>query len=89
MGFFSHTNPREVQILIFRMLRNNADVRRCVYFELGLPLALLCVSRNIPLPCKEPLPFSGERMPFFPRETQTEINIEGMIQKLDIGKSVI
>ena len=23
------------------MLRNNADVRRCSYFELGLPVALL------------------------------------------------
>ena len=30
-----------MQILIFRMLRNNADVRRCSYFELGLPVALL------------------------------------------------
>ena len=36
------------------MLRNNADVRRCVYFELRLPVVLLCVSRNIPLPCKVP-----------------------------------
>ena len=26
------------QILIFRMLLNNADVRRCSYFELGLPV---------------------------------------------------
>ena len=25
-----------IQILIFRMLRNNGDVRRCLYFELGL-----------------------------------------------------
>ena len=56
--FFSLTNPRGVQILIFRMLLNNADVRRCVYFELRLPVVLLCVSRNIPLPCKvPPLPF--------------------------------
>ena len=30
IGFF------RIQILIFRMLRNNADVRRCLYFELGL-----------------------------------------------------
>ena len=27
-----------IQILIFRMLRNNADVRRCSYFELGVPV---------------------------------------------------
>ena len=32
IGFFP------IQILIFRMLRNNADVRRCSYFELGLPV---------------------------------------------------
>ena len=32
---------------------------------------------------------SGKRTPFFPRETQTEINIEGMIRKLDIEKSAI
>ena len=32
IGFFS------IQILIFRMLRNNADVCRCSYFELGLPV---------------------------------------------------
>ena len=27
-----------VQIFVFRMLRNNADVRRCSYFEIGLPV---------------------------------------------------
>ena len=27
-----------IQILIFWMLRNNADARRCSYFELGLPV---------------------------------------------------
>ena len=32
IGFFL------IQILIFRMLRNNDDVRRCSYFELGLPV---------------------------------------------------
>ena len=32
IGFFP------IQILIFRMLRNNADVRRCSYLELGLPV---------------------------------------------------
>ena len=32
IGFFP------IQILIFRMLRNNADVCRCSYFELGLPV---------------------------------------------------
>ena len=34
MGFFP------IQILIFGMLRNNADVRRCSYFELGLPVLI-------------------------------------------------
>ena len=32
IGFFP------IQILIFRILRNNVDVRRCSYFELGLPV---------------------------------------------------
>ena len=32
IGFFP------IQILILRMLRNNADARRCSYFELGLPV---------------------------------------------------
>ena len=32
IGFFP------IQILIFRMLRNNADVRLCSYFEPGLPV---------------------------------------------------
>ena len=32
IGFFP------IQILIFLMLRNNADARRCSYFELGLPV---------------------------------------------------
>ena len=32
MGFFP------IQILIFLMLRNNANARRCSYFELGLPV---------------------------------------------------
>ena len=32
LGFFP------IQILIFRMSRNSADVRRCSYFELGLPM---------------------------------------------------
>ena len=32
IGFFP------IQILIFRMLHNNDDVRRCSYFELGLPV---------------------------------------------------
>ena len=27
-----------IQVHIFRMLRNNADARRCSYFELGLPV---------------------------------------------------
>ena len=27
-----------MQMLIFRMLRNNADVPRCSYFELGVPV---------------------------------------------------
>ena len=30
-----------IQILIFRMLRNNAEPCRCSYFELGLPLSYL------------------------------------------------
>ena len=30
-----------IQILIFGMLRNNADVGRCSYFELGLPVVKL------------------------------------------------
>ena len=30
-----------IQILIFRMLRNNAEACRCSYFELGLPLSYL------------------------------------------------
>ena len=34
MGFFS------IQILIFGMLPNNADVRRCSYFELGEPVLI-------------------------------------------------
>ena len=33
IGFFF-----PIQILIFWMLRNNADARRCSYFELGLPV---------------------------------------------------
>ena len=38
--FVGYRNDRffPIQILIFRMLRNNADVRRCSYFELGLPV---------------------------------------------------
>ena len=36
-----------------------------------------------------PLFLFKKRTPFFPRETQTEINIEGMIRKLDIEKSAI
>ena len=32
IGFFP------IQILIFRMLHNNAYARRCSYFELGLPV---------------------------------------------------
>ena len=32
IGFFS------IQILIFRILRNNSDVRRRLYFELRLPV---------------------------------------------------
>ena len=34
-GFFP------IQIVIFRMLRNNADASRCSFFELGLPLVSL------------------------------------------------
>ena len=30
-----------IQILIFWILRNNADARRCSYFELGLPVVYL------------------------------------------------
>ena len=37
IGFFP------IQILIFLMLRNNADARRCSYFKLGLPV----ISENI------------------------------------------
>ena len=38
-GFLSmYKVSRFMQILIFRMLRNNADARRCSYFELGLPV---------------------------------------------------
>ena len=32
-----------MQILIFRMLRNNADVCRCSYFEIALPVVLCSV----------------------------------------------
>jgi len=72
------------------MLRNNADVRRSVYFELGVPVVLLCVSRNIPLPCKAPpSPFFLFKKAGKERPSSREINIEGMIHKLDIGKSVI
>ena len=35
---YSKHDPKSLEILIFWMLRNNADVRRCSYFELGLPL---------------------------------------------------
>ena len=38
IGFFP------IQILIFRMLRNNADARRCSYFELGLVLGPVLLS---------------------------------------------
>ena len=33
-----------IQILIFWMLRSNADARRCSYFELGLPVVYLTCS---------------------------------------------
>ena len=39
--FVGYRNDRffsQIQILIFRMLRNNADARRCSYFELRLPV---------------------------------------------------
>ena len=38
--FVGHGNDRffAIHILIFRMLRNMADVRRYSYFELGLPV---------------------------------------------------
>ena len=36
-----------IQILIFRMLRNNADVRRCSYFELGLPVVLIISEESL------------------------------------------
>ena len=35
---YSKHDLKSLEILIFWMLRNNADVRRCSYFELGLPL---------------------------------------------------
>ena len=35
IGFFP------IQILVFRMLRNNANIRRCLHFELGLPVMSL------------------------------------------------
>ena len=37
MGFFP------IQILIFWMLCNNADARRCSYFETGLPVAEIAI----------------------------------------------
>ena len=37
-----------IQILLFRMLRNNADVCRCSYFELGLPVERLMRLRAFP-----------------------------------------
>ena len=36
------------QILIFRMLRNNADVRRYSYFELGLPVVPFLSPSRLP-----------------------------------------
>ena len=35
-----------IQILLFRMFRNNADVRQCSYFELGLPVLKKIVSNE-------------------------------------------
>ena len=54
--FVGHGNDKffPIQILIFRMLRNMADVRRYSYFELGLPVlkvtklgdSCICASRG-------------------------------------------
>ena len=55
IGFFP------IQILIFRTLRNNADVRRCSYFELGLPV-MWQAQKNGCLLSPIPAPFS----PSFP-----------------------
>ena len=46
-----------IQILIFRTLRNNADVRRCSYFELGLPV-MWQAQKNGCLLSPIPAPFS-------------------------------
>ena len=35
-----------IQILLFRMFRNNADIRQCSYFELGLPVLKKIVSNE-------------------------------------------
>ena len=44
--FVGYGNDRffPIRILIFRILRNNADVRQCFYFELGLPVLKLRIS---------------------------------------------
>ena len=41
--FVRYRNDRffPIQILIFWMLRNNADACRCSYFELGLPVVII------------------------------------------------
>ena len=45
IGFFP------IQILVFRMLRNNADVRRCSYFESGLSVGSSPQQTSAP-PCR-------------------------------------